>query len=112
MNAFDILGDPVRRRIVEMLTEGQRSAGDLTTVVRSEFGISQPAVSNHLRVLREAGFAIDERRGSHRLYALRPDALDELAAWVDRYTRLWSSRLDALETEVARGRRERGVDGV
>jgi DNA-binding transcriptional ArsR family regulator len=105
MNAFDILADPVRRRIVELLSQGGRTAGDITAVVRDEFGISQPAVSNQLRVLRESGFAGDERRGSHRLYALRPDALDEVTRWVDRYRSFWEQHLDALDTEIARGKR-------
>lgn len=77
--------------------------------MRDEFGISQPAVSNQLRVLRESGFAGDERRGSHRLYALRPGALDEAAEWIDRYRALWPSHLDALETEIARGTRTRSA---
>ena len=106
MNAFDILGDPVRRRIVELLSESERTAGDITRIVRDEFGISQPAVSNHLRVLRESGFAVDDRRGSHRLYALRPGALDEVTEWIDRYRSFWTQHLDALDTEIARGARK------
>lgn len=106
MNAFDILADPVRRRIVELLSEGERTAGDITAVIRDEFGISQPAVSNQLRVLRESGFAGDQRRGSHRLYAIRGGAFGEVADWVDRYRGFWQNRLDALETELARGARE------
>ena len=105
MSAFDILGDPVRRRIIELLSEGERTAGEITRIVRDEFGISQPAVSNQLRVLRDSGFAVDERRGSHRLYALRPGALGEVTDWVDRYRGFWSQRLDALDTEIARGTR-------
>lgn len=107
MNAFDVIGNPVRRRIVELLSERERSAGELAQVVGADFGISQPAVSNHLRVLREHGFVAGDREGSRRLYALRPGALDEVAAWVARYQRFWESRLDALETEVARGRSAR-----
>lgn len=105
MNAFDVIGNPVRRRIVELLAEEERSAGDLARVVGTEFGISQPAVSNHLRVLREHGFVDGDREGSRRLYVLRPGAFDEVQGWVDRYLRFWSRRLDALETEVARGKR-------
>lgn len=105
MNAFDVLGDPVRRRLLELLAGGEQAAGELATVIRAEFGISQPAVSNQLRVLRESGFATDERQGSRRLYALQPNAYDDVTAWLDRYGRLWPQRLDALETEVARGRR-------
>ncbi len=108
MNAFDILADPVRRRIVELLSTGERTAGEITSAVREEFGISQPAVSNQLRVLRESGFAGDERRGSHRVYALRSDALAEVTDWVDRHRAFWRNRLDALETELTRGARDRG----
>lgn len=107
MHALDVVGDPVRRRIVELLTDGPRSAGDITTVVTQEFGISQPAVSNHLRVLRDSGFATGDRRGSSRLYELRPERLQEIQQWVDRYTRFWLQRLDALDTEIARGRHRR-----
>lgn len=106
MNAFDILADPIRRRVVELLSESERTAGDITTIVRAEFGISQPAVSNQLRVLRDSGLASDERRGSHRIYTLRPDALGELTEWIDRYRSFWGQRLDALETEIARGKRD------
>ncbi|SFI34317.1 MULTISPECIES: ArsR/SmtB family transcription factor [Microbacterium] len=108
MNAFEILADPVRRRILELLSAGECTAGELTAAVRDEFGISQPAVSNQLRVLRDSGFARDERRGSHRLYALRDDALDEVTDWIDRYRGFWRNRLDALETELARGARDGG----
>lgn len=108
MHAFDILGDPVRRRLVELLAhDAESTAGTLTEAVRAEFGISQPAVSNHLRVLREAGFASSERRGSHQWYSLRPEPLNEVRGWVERTTALWSGRLDALDTEIRRGARAR-----
>lgn len=106
MNSFDVLANPIRRRIVELLAERERSAGDLARAVGAEFGISQPAVSNHLRVLRESGFVAGERTGSRRLYALRPGAFDDVEQWVERYLHFWTQRLDALETEVARGRRQ------
>jgi len=105
MNAFDLLGDPVRRRIVELLAEGERTSGEITAEIRSEFGISQPAVSNQLRVLRESGFASVRPAGARRLYALRPDALDDAAAWVERQRARWTQRLDALDTELHRGQR-------
>ena len=106
MHAFDVLGDPVRRRILELLADGERSAGDVTDVVRAEFGISQPAVSQHLRVLREHGFATVRPNGQRRLYAVAPDALDEVDEWVDEFRRRWTQPLDALATELARGRRQ------
>ncbi len=107
MPAFDILGDPVRRRLLELLAEGETSAGELTDVVRSEFGITQPAVSRHLRVLRESGLADVRAEGTRRLYAVRPEPLREVDEWMQQYRRFWENRLDALDTEIARGRRER-----
>ena len=106
MHAFDVLGDPVRRRILELLADGETAAGDLVEVIRAEHGISQPAVSQHLRVLREAGFAVVRPDGRRRLYAVQPDALREVDAWVDRFRRFWEQPLDALATELVRGRRE------
>ena len=107
MHAFDVLGDPVRRRILELLSDGERSAGAVTEVVRAEFGISQPAVSQHLRVLREHGFATVRPEGARRLYAVEPESLREVDMWLDRFRRNWTRHLDALGTELARGRRER-----
>ena len=107
MHALDILGDPVRRRILELLAEGERSAGDLGDVVQREFGISQPAVSQHLRVLRESGFATVRPEGTRRLYAIDPEPLETAASWFDPFRRFWQPHLDALGTELARGRRAR-----
>ena len=107
MHALDILGDPVRRRILELLAEGERSAGDIGEDVQREFGISQPAVSQHLRVLRESGFATVRPEGVRRLYTIAPDPLENAAAWFDPFRRFWQPHLDALGTELARGRRQR-----
>ncbi len=107
MHAFDVLGDPVRRRILELLADGERTAGDVTAVVRAEFGISQPAVSQHLRVLRESGFATVRAEGARRLYAVDPEPLQAIDRWLDRYRRFWTPHLDALATELARGARAR-----
>jgi DNA-binding transcriptional ArsR family regulator len=107
MHAFDVLGDPVRRRILELLEDGERSAGSVTDTIRAEFGISQPAVSQHLRVLREAGFATVRPEGARRLYAVNAEPLREMDAWIGRFRRYWEPHLDALETELARGRRAR-----
>ena len=109
MHAFDVLGDPVRRRLTELLAEGDRTAGALTDVIGAEFGISQPAVSRHLRVLRDAGFATAAPRGTARVYRLEPRAVEELDHAVERYRALWRQRLDALTTEIARGRRAPGT---
>ena len=106
MHAFDVLGDPVRRRILELLATGELTSGDLTSVVRAEFGISQPAVSQHLRVLREHGFASVRPDGARRLYAVRPEPFQEVDAWLDAFRRFWTPALDALATELARGRRK------
>jgi DNA-binding transcriptional ArsR family regulator len=107
MHAFDILGDPVRRCLLELLADGERSAGELTAVVQERFGISQPAVSQHLRVLRENGFATVRPDGTRRLYAVDAAPLREVDAWLDPYRHFWTQRLDALATELARGKRER-----
>ena len=106
MHAFDVLGDPVRRRILELLASGELTSGDPTATVRDEFGISQPAVSQHLRVLREHGFASVRPDGARRLYAVRPEPFQEVDAWLDAFRRFWTPPLDALATELARGRRK------
>jgi DNA-binding transcriptional ArsR family regulator len=106
VHAFDVLGDPVRRRILELLASGELTSGDVTATVRDEFGISQPAVSQHLRVLREHGFASVRPDGARRLYAVRPEPFQEVDAWLDAFRRFWTPPLDALATELARGRRK------
>ena len=100
-----MLGDPIRRRILELLAEGELPAGAVGAVVQEEFGITQPAVSLHLRVLRESGFVTVRPEGARRLYAVRPDGLRDVDEWVDRFRRFWAPPLDALATELARGRR-------
>ncbi|GAA3234337.1 hypothetical protein GCM10017691_30830 [Pseudonocardia petroleophila] len=75
--------------------------------IRAEFGISQPAVSQHLKVLRDNGFATVRPEGTRRLYAVRDAPLREVDAWLDHFRRFWTPPLDALATEVARGRRRR-----
>jgi len=105
VHAFDILGDPVRRRILELLADGEHTSGAITEVVRSEFALSQPAVSRHLRVLRENGFASVRAEGARRFYAVDPSPLSEVDVWLDRFRGFWDQRLDALGTELARGKR-------
>ncbi|MGW5163153.1 ArsR/SmtB family transcription factor [Nonomuraea wenchangensis] len=107
MHAFDVLGDPVRRRILELLAGGERSSGEVTAVIQQEFGISQPAVSQHLRVLRDNGFASVRAAGTRRLYAVETGPLREVDLWLERFRGFWDQRLDALATELARGKRER-----
>jgi DNA-binding transcriptional ArsR family regulator len=105
VHAFDVLGDPVRRRILELLAPGEQAAGALSATVQAEFGISQPAVSQHLKVLRDNGFTTVRAEGTRRVYALAPAALQEADEWLSHFRAFWSQRLDALETELARGRR-------
>lgn len=107
VHAFDVLGDPVRRRILELLADGELTSGGITTVVQAEFGITQPAVSQHLRVLRESGFATVRPEGVRRLYAVDSAPLREVDMWLDQFRRFWEQRLDSLATELARGKRER-----
>lgn len=107
MHAFDVLGDPVRRRILELLADGEQASGTLGAVVQQEFGISQPAVSQHLKVLRENGFATVRAEGARRLYAVESAPLREVDMWLDRFRAFWDQHLDALATELARGKRER-----
>ncbi|MGI5153858.1 ArsR/SmtB family transcription factor [Microbispora sp. CA-102843] len=107
MHAFDALGDPVRRRILELLSQGEQTSGALTSVIHAEFGISQPAISQHLRVLRESGLASVRAEGTRRLYAVEPAPLREIDIWLERFRGFSEQRLDSLDTELARGRRER-----
>ena len=105
MEIFDALADPTRRRILELLADGDRIAGELA----EEFSLSQPAVSKHLRVLREAGAVSSRPRGAQRLYRLEPGALDEVDTWVRARRRAWEGRLDALARHLhARKRRRKG----
>ena len=107
MHAFDVLGDPIRRRILELLAAGEQTSGAVTEVIRAEFGITQPAVSQHLKVLRDNGFATVRPDGPRRLYAVQGAALREADAWLGRFRRFWTPHLAAMATEVARGRRQR-----
>lgn len=101
MNALQALADPTRRRIVELLTEGECSAGALA----AQFHTSRPAVSRHLRVLRELGLVQARGVGTRQLYSLDPAPLAELDDWLARHRSFWTNRLDALDTEIRRRRR-------
>jgi DNA-binding transcriptional ArsR family regulator len=107
MHAFDVLGNPARRRILELLARGEHSSGTLVDLVGREFGISQPAVSQHLRVLRESGFATVRTDGSRRIYLVDALRLREVDAWLNQFRSFWEGRLDALAREVDRGKRAR-----
>lgn len=103
MDALAVIADPTRRRILELLRDGEVAAGDFC----DEFSISRPAVSRHLRVLREAGLVQSRVDGQRRVYALDARPLAELDTWLEPYRRFWVQRLDALDTEIRRGRRNR-----
>jgi DNA-binding transcriptional ArsR family regulator len=102
VNALVALADDTRLRIVELLAEGEHDVSQL----HAHFPISQPAVSRHLRVLREHGLVRSRPEGKRRLYSLDPAPLAELDDWLGRYRPFWAQRLDALETELRRGREE------
>src|SRR5262245_60189735 len=87
MHALDVVGDPVRRRILELIADGETPAGSIAAVITEEFGISQPAVSQHLRVLREHGFATVRPVGTRRLYAIDPTGLREVGTWLSPFER-------------------------
>jgi DNA-binding transcriptional ArsR family regulator len=97
------LSDGSRRTILETLAGGPATAGELAALLP----IARPGVSRHLRVLREAGLVEVRQEAQRRIYALRPEPLAEVDEWLGRYRDLWEHRLDALHTEVARGKRER-----
>ncbi|HEY3732455.1 MAG TPA: metalloregulator ArsR/SmtB family transcription factor [Streptosporangiaceae bacterium] len=101
--ALFALADDTRRQIVETLAGGDRSAGELAAL----FSISRPGVSRHLRVLREAGLVSAEVDAQRRIYRLRPEPLEELDSWLARCRPFWEQRLDALDTEIARGQQEK-----
>ena len=101
MHAIEALADPTRRRIVELLAERELGAGEIA----AQFSISRPAVSRHLRVLREHGLVRARGEAQRRLYSLEPAPLAELDAWLDRYRGFWAQRLDALDTQLRRAHR-------
>jgi DNA-binding transcriptional ArsR family regulator len=107
MHAFDILGDPVRRRILELLADGEHASGEVVEVISEEFGITQSAVSQQLKVLRENGFATVRAEGARRIYVVNPDPLAEVDEWLEPFRRFWEPRLESLATEIARGKRAR-----
>lgn len=108
MHAFDVLGDPVRRRILELLTEREHTSGEVVEVIAAEFGISQAGVSQHLKVLRDNGFAQVRPEGTRRVYTLDTTPLRDIDGWLERFRVFWPVKLDALATEIARGKKARG----
>jgi DNA-binding transcriptional ArsR family regulator len=107
MHAFDVLGDPVRRRILELLAVDEHASGEVVEIIAAEFGISQAAVSQHLKVLRESGFATVRAEGTRRVYKLDTAPLQQVDAWLDHFRGFWTHKLMALGTEIARGKKKR-----
>jgi DNA-binding transcriptional ArsR family regulator len=101
VKTLEVLAEPTRRRIIELLADGERSAGEIA----SHFATSRPGISRHLRVLRENGLVRTREQGQRRLYSLDPAPLEELDAWLQHYRRFWKNRLDALDTEIHRRRK-------
>jgi DNA-binding transcriptional ArsR family regulator len=97
------LGDASRRTVLEALGRGEATVSELAALLP----IARPGVSRHLRVLREAGLVELRQQAQWRVYRLRPEPLAELDAWLGRYRSLWEQRLDALHTEIGRGKRQR-----
>jgi DNA-binding transcriptional ArsR family regulator len=102
VKALEVLAEPTRLRIVELLAEGERSAGEIA----SHFPTSRPGISRHLRVLREHGLVRARGEAQRRFYSLDPAPLEELDEWLERYRHFWTNRLDALDTEIHRRRKE------
>jgi DNA-binding transcriptional ArsR family regulator len=111
VHAFDVLGDPVRRRILELLADGETTAGTIGATIQDEFAITQPAVSQHLKVLRDNGFATVRPDGQRRLYAVDGRALRDIDEWLSAFRHFWTPHLDALATEIARGKRQQRNQG-
>jgi DNA-binding transcriptional ArsR family regulator len=97
-STFEVLAEPTRRRILDLLRDGERSVGELV----DRLTLSQPGVSKHLRVLRDAGLVEVRVEAQRRWYGLRPEPLTEIDAWLEPYRRLWAQHLDALERHLDR----------
>jgi DNA-binding transcriptional ArsR family regulator len=93
---FDVLAEPTRRRILDLLLDRERPVGELVKGLK----MSQPGVSKHLRVLREAGLVSVRSDAQRRIYGIRPEPLEEVAEWLEPYRKLWGERLDALERHL------------
>lgn len=100
MDGFTALADPTRRQIVDLLAAGEKDAGTIS----DQFPISKPAISRHLKVLREGGIVLMRKQAQRRVYSLRPDGLHDVDRWLDKYRNLWTERLDALEIALEEGK--------
>ena len=110
MHAFDILSDPVRRRILELLSDHDSSSGDVVDFIHQEYGITQSAVSQHLKILRDNGFATVSAKGTRRIYALDTTGLQDIDTWLAPFRAFWTPKFEALATEIARGNRKSGKE--
>ena len=99
MTAFDALGDPVRRRILELLGESDKPSGEISDIIGREFGITQAGVSQHLKVLRDAGLASSIPQGAKRIYHLEPKSLQEIDQWIGGFRSFWHDAFDKLSVE-------------
>jgi DNA-binding transcriptional ArsR family regulator len=106
-SAFEIIAEPNRRAILDLLALSERSVGE----IEQQLGMTQPTVSKHLRVLREAGFVEAQVDAQRRLYRLRPEPLKEVDAWLAPFRRFWSKHVDALEQHLDRMEKTRSVKG-
>lgn len=102
----------MRRRILELLADGELTAGAIGATIQAEFAITQPAVSQHLKVLRDNGFALVRPDGQRRLYSVDSAPLRDIDQWLESFRRFWTPHLDALATEIARGKRQRRNEGM
>jgi DNA-binding transcriptional ArsR family regulator len=102
LTTFQVLAEPSRQAILDLLRDGERPVGELVDQLR----LSQPAVSKHLRVLRDAGMVQARVDAQRRLYRIRPEPLAELDAWLATYRRLWTTHLDRLEEHLDRRRQK------
>jgi len=107
VHPFEVLDDPVRRRILEILGAGEVTAGGIGELVSAQFRISQPAISQHLKVLRDSGLAVVRPEGTKRFYRVDQESLAAAATWFEQFADPFRQPLDALATELARGRRAR-----
>ncbi|MEW5847507.1 MAG: metalloregulator ArsR/SmtB family transcription factor [Myxococcota bacterium] len=99
MDVFEAIADPTRRAMLDLLADGERPAGDLVLAFPS---MTQPGISRHLRVLREVGLVDVRPQAQQRIYALKPERLSELDAWLNKYRAFWPAQLDALERHLDR----------
>ena len=108
MNAFEVLAEPTRRQILDLIREDERSVGELV----DELAMSQPAVSKHLRVLRSSGLVESRVDGQRRMYHVRPEPMREVDAWLEPYRRMWVERLDRLARHLEVTQEREGAEDV